>query len=133
MTPPPGPQAAPDPAPGWLVPGALVLRLMLVAALAVALSGAVAAWPNTPATQAHDQQCHALYNCTSSDLQETHRNGIKCIKKACRGVPRTCSHAACRLPLVTGTFAVKNHGNLSPCRLATRGAGAVLELPFTPR
>ena len=38
MTPPPGPQAAPDPAPGWLVPGALVLRLMLVAALAVALS-----------------------------------------------------------------------------------------------
>ena len=35
MTPPPGPQAAPDPAPGWLVPGALVLRLMLVAALAV--------------------------------------------------------------------------------------------------
>ena len=36
MTPPPGPQAAPDPAPGWLVPGALVLRLMLVA---VALAG----------------------------------------------------------------------------------------------
>lgn len=44
MTPPPGPQATPDPAPGWLVPRALVLRLMLVAGLAVALSGAVAAW-----------------------------------------------------------------------------------------
>jgi len=40
----PTPSAAPDDAPGWLVPGALVLRLMLVAALAVALSGAVAAW-----------------------------------------------------------------------------------------
>ena len=50
MTPPPGPQAAPDPAPGWLVPGALVLRLMLVAALAVALSGAVAAWLVTRAS-----------------------------------------------------------------------------------
>ena len=30
--------------PGWLMPGPLVLRLMLVAVLAVALSGAVAAW-----------------------------------------------------------------------------------------
>lgn len=50
MTPPPGPPAAPDPAPGWLVPGALVLRLMLVAALAVALSGAVAAWLVTRAS-----------------------------------------------------------------------------------
>lgn len=50
MTPPPGPQAAPDPVPGWLVPGALVLRLMLVAALAVALSGAVAAWLVTRAS-----------------------------------------------------------------------------------
>ena len=36
--------AAPNDAPGWLMPGALVLRLMLVAALAVALSGAVSAW-----------------------------------------------------------------------------------------
>ena len=36
--------------PGWLVPGALVLRLMLVAALAVALSGAVAAWLVTRAS-----------------------------------------------------------------------------------
>ena len=39
----PAPSAAPDEAPDWLVPGTLVLRLMLVAALAVALSGAVAA------------------------------------------------------------------------------------------
>lgn len=37
------PGVAPD-SPGWLMPGALVLRLMLVAALAVALSGAVSAW-----------------------------------------------------------------------------------------
>ena len=36
--------SAPVASPGWLMPGALVLRLMLVAALAVALSGAVAAW-----------------------------------------------------------------------------------------
>ena len=50
MTPPPGPKAAPDLDPGWLVPGALVLRLMLVAALAVALSGAVAAWLVTRAS-----------------------------------------------------------------------------------
>ncbi|MDD2179013.1 diguanylate cyclase [Acidovorax sp. D2M1] len=50
MTPPPAPAAAPDPAPGWLVPGALVLRLMLVAALAVALSGSVAAWLVTRAS-----------------------------------------------------------------------------------
>lgn len=46
----PAPSAAPDDAPGWLVPGALVLRLMLVAALAVALSGAVAAWLVTRAS-----------------------------------------------------------------------------------
>ena len=46
----PAPSAAPDDAPGWLVPGTLVLRLMLVAALAVALSGAVAAWLVTRAS-----------------------------------------------------------------------------------
>lgn len=50
MTPPPATTAAPNPEPGWLVPGALVLRLMLVAALAVALSGAVAAWLVTRAS-----------------------------------------------------------------------------------
>ncbi|PJI98757.1 PAS domain S-box-containing protein/diguanylate cyclase (GGDEF)-like protein [Acidovorax sp. 69] len=46
----PAPSAAPDDAPVWLVPGALVLRLMLVAVLAVALSGAVAAWLVTRAS-----------------------------------------------------------------------------------
>ncbi|WP_298209159.1 diguanylate cyclase [Acidovorax sp.] len=50
MTAPAAPSAVPDDAPGWLVPGALVLRLMLVAALAAALSGAVAAWLVTRAS-----------------------------------------------------------------------------------
>lgn len=43
MTPPAHPVPPPE-APGWLVPGPLVLRLMLVAVLAVALSAAVSAW-----------------------------------------------------------------------------------------
>lgn len=50
MTAPAAPSPVPDDAPGWLVPGALVLRLMLVAALAVALSGTVAAWLVTRAS-----------------------------------------------------------------------------------
>lgn len=45
----PAPSALDD-APGWLVPGALVLRLMLVSVLAVALSGVVAAWLVTRAS-----------------------------------------------------------------------------------
>lgn len=41
----------PEPdAPGWLVPGALVLRLMLVAVVAVAFSGALSAWLVTRAS-----------------------------------------------------------------------------------
>ena len=43
MTPPNLPEPHED-APGWLVPGTLVLRLMLVTMLAMALSGTVAAW-----------------------------------------------------------------------------------------
>ena len=43
--------ALPEPdAPGWLVPGALVLRLMLVAVVAVAFSGALSAWLVTRAS-----------------------------------------------------------------------------------
>ncbi|RZJ60915.1 MAG: diguanylate cyclase [Acidovorax sp.] len=49
MTPPDHPALPPD-APGWFVPGSLVLRLVLVAVLAVALSGAVAAWLVTRAS-----------------------------------------------------------------------------------
>ena len=42
---PPSPAPAPhSEAPGWMVPGTLVLRLMLVAVLAVALSGTLSAW-----------------------------------------------------------------------------------------
>jgi len=37
--------------PGWLLPGALVLRLMLVTALALALSGALATWLVTQALE----------------------------------------------------------------------------------
>lgn len=43
MTPPSHP-ALPQDAPGWSVPGPLVLRLVLLAVLAVGLSGAVSAW-----------------------------------------------------------------------------------------
>lgn len=50
MTPPPAPLAAPDVSSGWLVPGALVLRLVLVALLAVMLSGSVSAWLVTRAS-----------------------------------------------------------------------------------
>ncbi|MCW8206773.1 diguanylate cyclase [Verminephrobacter aporrectodeae subsp. tuberculatae] len=50
MTPRHRPAAAPRDAPGWLLPGPLVLRLMLVAALAVVLSGSVAAWLVTRAS-----------------------------------------------------------------------------------
>lgn len=49
MTPPAHPAPHQD-APGWFVPGALVLRLVLVAVLAVALSGAVSAWLVTRAS-----------------------------------------------------------------------------------
>ncbi|MBU0749731.1 MAG: diguanylate cyclase [Gammaproteobacteria bacterium] len=42
--------APPHDAPGWWVPGTLVLRLMLVAVLAVALSGALSAWLVTRAS-----------------------------------------------------------------------------------
>jgi len=49
MTPPAHPAPHHD-APGWFVPGALVLRLVLVAVLAVALSGAVSAWLVTRAS-----------------------------------------------------------------------------------
>lgn len=48
---PPSPRPEPhSDAPGWFVPGALVLRLMLVAALAVGLSGSVSAWLVTRAS-----------------------------------------------------------------------------------
>lgn len=50
MKPPTPPPAPHHDAPGWLVPGPLVLRLMLVAALAVALSGTVSAWLVTRAS-----------------------------------------------------------------------------------
>lgn len=49
MTPPNHPAQHPE-APGWFVPGSLVLKLVLVAVLAVALSGAVAAWLVTRAS-----------------------------------------------------------------------------------
>ena len=49
MTPPDHPAPPPD-APGWFVPGSLVLRLVLVAVMAVALSGSVAAWLVTRAS-----------------------------------------------------------------------------------
>lgn len=47
---PPAPPVPSHEAPGWQVPGPLVLRLMLVAVLAVALSGAVSAWLVTRAS-----------------------------------------------------------------------------------
>ncbi len=50
MTPPAHPAPHHHDAPGWFVPGALVLRLVLVAVLAVALSGAVSAWLVTRAS-----------------------------------------------------------------------------------
>lgn len=50
MTPPTPPTEPHHDAPGWLVPGPLVLRLMLVAALAVVLSGTVSAWVVTRAS-----------------------------------------------------------------------------------
>ncbi|QLA81031.1 diguanylate cyclase [Acidovorax sp. JMULE5] len=49
MTPPTHP-APPQDAPGWSMPGPLVLRLVLVAVLAVGLSGAVSAWLVTRAS-----------------------------------------------------------------------------------
>ncbi|MFY3383110.1 sensor domain-containing diguanylate cyclase [Paracidovorax sp. MALMAid1276] len=49
MTPPATPAPHPD-APGWKMPGALVLRLVLVAVLAVMVSGAVSAWLVTRAS-----------------------------------------------------------------------------------
>ena len=50
MKPPAMPPAPHGDAPGWLVPGALVLRLMLVAVVAVGVSGAVSAWLVTRAS-----------------------------------------------------------------------------------
>ena len=47
---PPAHPAPPHDAPGWFVPGTLVLRLMLAAVLAVALSGTVSAWLVTRAS-----------------------------------------------------------------------------------
>ena len=50
MKPPAPPPEPHNEAPGWFVPGTLVLRLMLVAALAVVLSGSVSAWLVTRAS-----------------------------------------------------------------------------------
>ena len=50
MTPPAHPAPQTTEAPGWFVPGSLVLRLILAAVLAVGLSGAVAAWLVTRAS-----------------------------------------------------------------------------------
>lgn len=50
MKPPAPPAPPPHEVPGWFVPGMLVWRLVLVAVLAVALSGAVSAWLVTRAS-----------------------------------------------------------------------------------
>ena len=47
---PPAPHALPPQEPGWFVPGPLVLRMVLVAVLAVAFSGGVSAWLVTRAS-----------------------------------------------------------------------------------
>lgn len=47
---PPAPPPAQQEVPGWFVPGALVSRLVLVAVLAVAVSGSVSAWLVTRAS-----------------------------------------------------------------------------------